>query len=236
MALMPPALSIVVPAYNEEALLAATLRTLHEAASAVGEPYEIIVVDDGSTDRTSGIAAEHGARVVPVQVRQIAAARNAGARVAQGHLLVFVDADTLVPAAVLRQAVEAIRAGAVAGGAAARMTAGHPWWAQRMMTVASWTMGKVGWAAGCFLFATRDAFQRAGGFDERYFASEEIHLSRALKRIGRLVMIPDAVVTSGRKADTYSFSQTVWQFVRLLDPRSLKRREGLAFWYGKRGE
>jgi glycosyltransferase involved in cell wall biosynthesis len=233
---MAPALSIIVPAYNEAALLGATLAAIRGAADALGEPYELIVVDDASTDRTAAIAIEHGARVVEVRVRHIAAARNAGARVAGGDLLVFVDADTIVPPRVLARAVAAVRAGAVGGGAIARMTSGHPRWAERMMAAASWFMQTVRWAAGCFLFVRREAFERAGGFDERYFASEEIHLSRALKRQGRFVMIPDAVITSGRKADSFSFGQTVWQFARLLRPSALKRRDGMTFWYGERGD
>src|SRR5450759_1873023 len=100
-------ISIIVPAYNEEALLAGTLRALRVSADAVGAPYEIIVVDDGSTDRTAEIARGHGARVVGVNVRQIGAARNAGAKVAVGDLLVFVDADTLVTSEVLQGAIAA---------------------------------------------------------------------------------------------------------------------------------
>ena len=233
---MPPSISIIVPAHNEEALLGGTLRALGRAAGSLGEDCEIVVVDDASTDRTAEIAAALGARVVRVDVRHIAAARNAGARAAGGDVLVFVDADTLVPPTVLAQAIAAVRGGAVGGGATVRMTSGHAWWAERMMAAASLFMRTARWAAGCFLFARRDAFEQAGGFDERYFASEEIHLSRALKRLGRFVIIPDAVVTSGRKADTFSFTETVWQFLKLLRPSALKRRDGLTFWYGERGQ
>ena len=224
-------ISIVVPAYNEESLLAATLTHLGVAAGALGEPYEIIVVDDASTDRTAAIASAHGARVVGVNVRQIGAARNAGARVATGELLVFVDADTLVPPEVLRGAVAAFRAGAVGGGSGARQDSNDPPWGPAVFAVAAWIMRTAGWAAGCFMFVSTDVFRRVGGFDERYFASEEIHLSRALKRVGRFVLLDDNVMTSARKAEHYSMSHSLWLMVRMAWPGSLKRRKGLEFWY-----
>src|SRR5204863_4917548 len=106
-------ISLIIPAYNEEALLAGTLRALRAAADAAGVPYEIIVVDDGSTDRTAAIARAEGARVVSVTLRNIGATRNAGARAATGQLLIFVDADTMVPRDALAGAVAAFRDGAV---------------------------------------------------------------------------------------------------------------------------
>jgi glycosyltransferase involved in cell wall biosynthesis len=86
-------LSFVIPAYNEELLLGRTLEAIRTAAAASCEPFETIVVDDASTDRTAAIAAEHGARVIPVHFRQISRTRNAGARAAAGEFLLFVDAD-----------------------------------------------------------------------------------------------------------------------------------------------
>src|SRR5688572_21460895 len=94
-------ISFIIPAYNEELLLGRTLRALDDAARGLGEPFEIIVVDDASTDRTADVAREHGARVVSVNRRQIAATRNAGAREASGELLFFIDADTVVTAAAV---------------------------------------------------------------------------------------------------------------------------------------
>src|SRR5258708_12427538 len=101
-------ISFVVPAYNEERYLAATLESIHAAARAVGEPYEIVVADDASTDATAAIAEEGGARVVRVEKRQIAATRNAGARAGTGNRLIFVDADTKVNEAVVRAALPAM--------------------------------------------------------------------------------------------------------------------------------
>ena len=146
-----PSISIIVPAHNEEALLGGTLRALGRAAANLGEDCEIVVVDDGSTDRTAEIATTLGARVVRVDLRHIAAARNAGARAAIGDVFVFVDADTLVPPAVLAQAVAAMRNGAVGGGSTVRMASGHARWAEQMMAGASWFMRTARWAAGCFV-------------------------------------------------------------------------------------
>jgi glycosyltransferase involved in cell wall biosynthesis len=111
-------ISFVVPAYNEEALIGQTLDALNRAGRNLGEPYEIVVADDASTDRTAAIAEQYRAHIVSVNLRQIAAARNAGAREAKGEKLVFVDADTVVTAEVVRAAVNAMSRGAAGGGCA----------------------------------------------------------------------------------------------------------------------
>src|SRR5262245_46069101 len=109
-------ISFVVPAHNEEHYLARTLAAIHTAARDVGEPYEVIVVNDASTDRTAAIAREHGARVLDVHNRHIAATRNAGAREARGDILFFVDADTQPNPSVVRAGLRALAQGAVGGG------------------------------------------------------------------------------------------------------------------------
>ena len=226
-------ISIVIPAYNEELLLGATIAALRDAARVLQEPVEIIVADDGSTDRTAEIGREHGATVVSVTLRNIGATRNAGARAAGGDLLVFVDADTIVPPEVLLAAVTAVReGGAVGGGAAVKPESDDPSWVRTVFRFASWLMRTLGFAAGCFLFIRRDVFERVGGFDERYFASEEIHLSRAAKKHGRFVILLQPVITSGRKGRLFTPSQVVWQFTKALVPGTLKRRDRLGHWYG----
>lgn len=230
-------ISFVVPAYNEERYLGATLEAIHAAARAAGEAYEIVVADDASTDATAAIAAQHGARVVRVENRQIAATRNAGARAASGDLLIFVDADTAVSGALVAEALAALRAGAVGGGAPVRLES-PPWWARLfMMAFVPLYFRLARWAAGCFVFCTRAAFEAAGGFDESYYASEEIHLSAALKREGRFVVLREYVTSSSRKLEGRSAFWMLWMLVRLVaGGRAGLRERGprTAFWYPDR--
>lgn len=235
---MKPVISFIVPAYNEERLLGATLDALHAAARAAGEPYELIVVDDASTDRTATIAADHGAALVSVAHRQIAATRNSGARQANGDWLIFVDADTIVNEAVVGAAIEALRGGAAGGGAAVEFDGTVPLYATLLLPVLVWSFRSAGLAAGCFLFCTRNAFAAAGGFDEAFYGAEELVMSRALKRHGRFVVLRQAVTTSGRKLRTHSVGEMLAVLARLAlrGPRAVKQRQGMDLWYAERRE
>ena len=232
-------ISFIVPAYNEEVMIGATVRALVASASALNEPFEVIVVDDASTDASAAMARAEGASIVSVDLHKISAVRNAGARAAKGDLLVFVDADTLVPEATLRGMLAALAGGAIAGGARVRFD-GHGIGAGARMLgeLGCWVLFHLGFAGGCFLFARRAAFDAAGGFDERYFASEEIHMKLALARLGRFAMVPAAVITSGRKLRLFTFGQILGQMLRLAvrGLGAVRRREGLDFWYNGRRE
>ena len=234
----PNVVSFVVPAHNEEPLLPATLQAIHAAAAACAIKYEIIVVDDGSTDRTAQVAADAGARVVSVQHRQISTTRNSGARAAQGDVLVFVDADTMINRHVLSRAIDTLAGGAVGGGATVRFDGHVPLYARNLIPLFMGMMRWMRWAAGCFVFCTRPAFEAAGGFDERLFGAEEIALSVALKKIGRFVILRESVLTSGRKLRTYSGFEVLGIVVRgaLSGGRMIKRRDQMGLWYDPRRE
>jgi len=236
---MPPGddvISFIIPAYNEEQLLGRTLTALTAAAQGLGQPYEVVVVDDASTDRTAAIALEHGARVVPVAHRQIAATRNAGARAANGEAFVFIDADTVVTGRAVARAIEAMRRGAAGGGCAFRFDGQLPLYGRIMEALAAPLYRALGLASGCFLFCTREAFRAAGGFDEGLFGAEEAVMSRALRRHGRFVILRECVTTSGRKLRAYSAREILGLLARLAlgGPTSVRRREGLEIWYGER--
>ncbi len=229
-------ISFIVPAYDEESLIGATLAALHAAGAALNEPYEVVVADDASTDRTAAIAAAHGARVIRVAHRQIAATRNSGARAARGDLFIFVDADTIVTEAAVRAAVDAMRSGAVGGGAAVAFETDVPRYARMLLPPLGWIYRTLGLAAGCFLFCSRDAFAAVGGFDETFFGAEEVVMSRALRALGPFVVLKQAVMTSGRKLRTYSGVEVLKILVRmaLRGPNAVKQRQGMELWYEKR--
>ncbi|MDP3701832.1 MAG: glycosyltransferase [Hylemonella sp.] len=231
-------ISFIVPAYNEERCLAATLDALHAAGRALGEVYEIVVADDASTDQTAAIAQQQGALLVSVAHRQIAATRNAGARAAGGDWFIFVDADTVVNEAVVRAALVAMRSGAVGGGAGMRFDDPAPRYARLMLRVVVRLFRATGFAAGCFLFCTRSTFAAVGGFDENYYGAEELVMSRALKRQGRFVILKQTVTTSARKLRTYSSREVFLLTTRLASRgmKSVKQRQGMEFWYDGRRE
>ena len=211
-------ISFIVPAYNEEQLLGRTLGAFDQAARVLGEPFEVIVVDDASADRTAAIAQAHGARVVAVKCRQIAATRNAGGREANGEMLVFVDADTIVTEAAVRAAIAAMRGGAVGGGCAFRFDGRLPPYGRVLAAVAVPLYRALGLASGCFLFCTREAFRAVGGFDETLFGAEEAVMSRALRRQGRFLILRESVTTSGRKLRAYSGREALAILLRLARP------------------
>ena len=231
-------ISFIVPAYNEEALIARTLEALNRAGLNLGEPYEIVVADDASSDRTAAIAETHGAHLISINLRQIAATRNAGAREASGDKLIFVDADTVVSNEVVRAALEAMEQGAAGGGCAVTFDGRLPRYAELVFPVMVRLFRATGFACGCFLFCTRRAFDAVRGFDETLFASEEIAMSRALKRQGRFVILRESVTSSGRKLRMYSGREVLRLFsgILLAGPKALKSRDALEVWYGGRRE
>jgi glycosyltransferase involved in cell wall biosynthesis len=230
-------ISFVVPAHNEELELPATLRAIHAAASSSGQAYEIVVVDDTSTDATPETASSAGAKVIHIDRRQIATARNAGAHAAQGDYLFFVDADTRISRTHVIQGVAALKAGCAGGSARVAMDGFIPIWGRMLLRGFSLLYFGLNLGAGAFLFTSRRNFEIVGGFDEQYFAGEEVYFSLALKKIGRFKVLREPVVTSGRKLRMYPAKHFLRKFFGVIvrGPRGVRSRAKLSLWYdGKR--
>lgn len=114
-----PFLSVVIPAYNEEARIAPTLRAVHEYLSAQNDPYEILVVDDGSTDRTREVVAQLASSEVR-HLRLIECVPNhgkgyvvrIGMLTARGEVRLFMDADNATPITELPKLLAELHRGA----------------------------------------------------------------------------------------------------------------------------
>jgi glycosyltransferase involved in cell wall biosynthesis len=241
----PVKISIIVPAFNEERLLPATLEIIAAAARAfeqAGWSSELIVCDNNSTDRTAQIAAAAGARVVFEPLNQISRARNAGAAVATGEWLVFIDADSHPSAALFADVVRAIERGdCIAGGSTVTVDSTL---VLARITVSVWNRlsRATRWLAGSFIFCDNAVFRRLGGFSERLYAAEELDLSRRLKRLARhdgkriLVLHRHPLMTSARKAHLYSWRDALRFYSRLIltGGRALRTRDGAFIWYDGR--
>ena len=230
-------ISFIVPAHNEEFELPSTLAAIHAAASSAAQRYEIIVVDDASTDATPDIAAQAGAKVIRINRRQIAAARNAGARAAQGEYPFFVDADTRINRLHVTQAIAALEAGYAGGSARVALDGLMPLWGRILLRAFCTLYFGLNLGAGAFLFTTRRNFETIGGFDEQYFVGEEVYFSLELRKLGRFKVLREPIVTSGRKLRMYPAKQVLHDFfgVILGGPRGARSRAKLRLWYdGKR--
>jgi len=225
-------LSFVIPAWNEEVLIGATIQSIQQSAQQY--EYEIIVADDASDDRTPEIAKEFGATVVTCNNRQIGPTRNDGAKVATGDVLIFVDADTLVSEEVVLETVEAIESGAVAGGSFPSFEGDIPFLAKVLTPILRVTFRFLRVAAGAYMFCTSESFKNAGGFDPKFFAAEEVHLSNKLHKFGKYKTVKSRVVTSSRKFRTHSSFEILTTLLLVSIPgiRNIKKRKKL--WYGSR--
>jgi uncharacterized protein len=189
----PARISVIIPALNEESQIMATLHFLQQS-----HPYEIIVADGGSTDRTPHLAKEAGARVV-MSKRGRARQMNAGAAMANGQILLFLHVDTLPPPDWPALIPEALRRPRTAAGAfALRIAEAFPGKSLIEGTAglrSRWLQLPYGDQG---LFLTRSLFERVGGFADLPIM-EDYEMVRRLRRFGKIVTLKNPAITSGRR-------------------------------------
>ena len=216
--------SVVIPAHNEENYLPSCLASIRNQDYA-GD-YEVIVVDNASTDNTAQIARDWGAKVVYEGRRSPACARQKGAEIARGKIIAFIDADTQAPAHWLSTIVwrflcepETV----VISGPYAYNDAG------RIARIASYgnfisiiidqlfrkafSKGSAVW--GCNFAVRRSALMEVGGFDTSIrFYGEEYELSLRLRKAGKGGVIPWLfVLTSARRLKRIGVVNQYWNWV-----------------------
>ncbi len=238
-------ISIIVPAFNEERLLAATLNQINIARAAFaprGWDSELIVCDNNSTDGTAAIARAAGARVVFEPVNQIGRARNTGAASASGDWLLFIDADSQPTAELLADMTDQIQSGrCLAGGSTIRLAGNHRL-ANCVTAGWNWLSRARRWLAGSFIFCETTAFRQLGGFNPEMFAGEELDLTTRLQELARgsgrtiVILHRHPLLTSARKVQLYSTGDHLRFLWRVIVNREATFRDRAACyaWYDGR--
>ena len=242
-----PVISIIIPAFNEEKLLAASLLAVTTAAehafTGAGLAWELVVCDNNSTDRTSEIATAGGARVVFEPINQIGRARNTGAAAASGQWLLFIDADSqpsrglFADVAGLTRRTDVLLAGATIAlddGPLVFRFACKVWnTVSRLRRL----------VAGSFILVRAPAFREVGGFDLQFFAGEELDLAlRLQKTVGRrdrqrtVILHRHPLITSARKLKLYGKGEMGRFLVKSIfrPMKTTSNREDCSMWYDGR--
>lgn len=239
-------LSLVIPAYNEAALLPRLLDTVDAARAHYtggADAIEVIVADNGSTDGTAAIAASRGCRVARVDKRMIGASRNGGAALATAPVICFVDADMQVHPETFNAIAAASADPRIIGGATG-------------VTMERWSTGialtyavlvPIVWLTRMdtgVVFCRRDDFVRVGGYSESRHFAEDVDFLVKLTRLGwsrgqRLTRLrPVKAIASVRKFDRYGdwHYLTMMPMLALGTLRARSSGSGLArrYWYDDR--
>jgi rSAM/selenodomain-associated transferase 2 len=207
-------ISVVIPARNEAATIGDTLARL--AAGTPAGAAEVIVAVGGSTDGTAAVAAR-GARVVSGDDPSRAGLQNVGAQAAQGATLLFLHADTLLPAGWGAAVEQALADPAVVGGAFDFEFREHAW---QLAAIAAINRMRTRLTGNFYgdqaIFVRRAVFERLGGFPRRLLF-EDLLLSQAMRRAGRVVLLRGhRVRASGRRLTGPGWPGTVGLMTWLL--------------------
>lgn len=201
-------ISVVIPAYNEERYIGNTLESIKKLELKNDWDLEVLVINGGSTDKTKKVAESYGTIVIDESHKGIGFARQEGIKHAKGEVVAFTDADTLVPKDWLTRHVEALsHPGTVFSYGTFRVTDGsfpyyhfinyiQPhwlWWLHHIF-------GKP-IAAGQNLAFWREKALKVGGFDDKILLFEDVDFAIRMKKVGKVVFIPDLIViSSGRRS------------------------------------
>lgn len=252
--------SFIIPAKNEAKLIGNCLYSIRRACEECNIyadfEYEIIVVDNESTDHTPHIARAHNSPIikkhdflgtVSVQniisvhtsdAKSIAGVRNAGAKEAVGDYLIFVDADSRINSKLLRETLEALKTN-IGGGCALRIHEPSSLLSKPLCALWNKVCKKKKWFTGSYTFVERKVFNFVGLFDDRLFLCEDIEFSMRLNKIALLehsttkYMEDVFIHTSDRKLKMFSTIEHIKFWFSLIQNFNLvvRNRAKCNLWY-----
>lgn len=234
-----PKISVVIPAYNEEKFIGKTLRSLKEQDF---KDFELIVVDNNSTDKTAIIAKRSGAKVIFEPRQGVGYARQAGFLVAGGEIIATTDADTILPKDWVSRIIKEFENNhqVVAFGGLCHIYSG-PLIARILSKIFLVYSGGILWkirtlvSGTCYLIGSnlavrKSAFFKIGGFKENLQTLEDGNLSERIKKVGKVNFEPKLLVlTSGRRFN-YGLLAGFWHYwTNSLVRTTLKKEKPMKF-------
>ena len=244
--------TIAIPAFNEEKLLASTLVAVTEAGDAFSErnwEMEVVVCDNNSTDRTAEIAEAGGARVVFEKHNQISRARNTAGKTAKGEWIIFLDADSEPSKALFEATAAAMDKKEIIGGGTTINYDVQNWVVTIITVVWNGISRVMHWPAGSYIFLRTEDFHELNGFSEKLYASEELEFGGRLKKLAKQrdqhlqILTQTPLATSPRRfrlMRSYPLLENLKFILKhsfsmvFTGGRSLQKAENCKFWYDGR--
>ncbi len=233
-------ISLIIPLYNEEKLIAQTLESIINAKTNFeekqGNCLEIIIVDNNSTDSSIDICRNYDVKIVSETIHNIAKVRNTGAKHATGDILCFLDADSTVSSNIFSLIEERMSSCKyIGGGTKFKLDKNNLFFS--LIYVGSTLLTSIFGLSGVLIYVKKEDFEKLDGFNENYYAGEDIDFVLKLKELGKINnkkfsnILQGHVVTSSRKFYTIDLQDIILQGGLLLH-KSLRENPTLCQqWY-----
>lgn len=214
--------SVIIPAYNEEKLIGRCLKSILEAEVPAGMEREVIVINNASIDKTKAIASGFsGVRVVDEMQKGLTKARQAGLKASSGELLIYFDADTIVPQNWFKELADIYSKNPDIVGASGPYYYEHLNCFERFIyydgfhILFGWLPWQKGFLLGGNFSVKREVLEKIGGFDiDIAFYGEDTNLTRRVSEYGPIKVTKKlAVVTSPRRFKAQGTFQTLWLYL-----------------------
>ena len=218
-------ISVVIPAYNEQRYIKHCVESVKKQASSFA--YEIIVVDNNSTDNTVITAQKTGVKVIKETRQGVGVARRAGTEQACGKYIIHLDADSIVSTNFFEQVVGFFAKDdklACIGGQYVFYDA--PWWKNLLRiplfyillySARLFSLGRIGPMGGCMAFR-KNTYNKTNGFDASLKFGEDSDLCRQLSRFGKIKVYPKlkCFVSSRRFKINFKLFILFWQYLKMV--------------------